>query len=244
MEAANKKVIGQGLPSQGINDLADSFKLYRQEGFSKMNPYTKALMLSACVVLLAACKPSSDEPKAVAVTKPETTAPIIKPDPDPETTTAAAAQNSAVINFQGFGPAKFGADEESVRMAWGQPIEVQPPSDGSSCFYLYPEKMPNQSPEIAFMFEQGKFVRFDVENAKWISPGNLRVGDSASQVKAAFAGRLEEAPQKYIEGGQTLIVTPEDKSDARLVFETDATGKILTWRIGVPPQVFYVEGCS
>jgi len=29
-----------------------------------------------------------------------------------------------------------------------------------------------------------------------------------------------------------------------LLFETDAAGKITRWRVGVPPQIDYVEGCS
>jgi hypothetical protein len=28
------------------------------------------------------------------------------------------------------------------------------------------------------------------------------------------------------------------------VFETDAAGRIVSWRIGVPPQIYYVEGCG
>jgi hypothetical protein len=29
-----------------------------------------------------------------------------------------------------------------------------------------------------------------------------------------------------------------------LLFATDADGRVNEWRIGVPPQVDYVEGCS
>ena len=29
-----------------------------------------------------------------------------------------------------------------------------------------------------------------------------------------------------------------------LLFETNAEGNVASWRIGVPPQVDYVEGCS
>jgi hypothetical protein len=31
---------------------------------------------------------------------------------------------------------------------------------------------------------------------------------------------------------------------AKLVFETDAAGKATAWRVGLSPQVDYVEGCS
>ena len=94
------------------------------------------------------------------------------------------------------------------------------------------------------MFEDAKFVRYDVDDASQIAPGNFKVGDAAADIKAAFSGRIEEAAHKYIPKGFTLTVTPEDKSAARLVFEIGEDGKVMTWRIGVPPQVLYVEGCG
>jgi len=39
-------------------------------------------------------------------------------------------------------------------------------------------------------------------------------------------------------------VTPEAKSTAFLVFEFGEERKVLNWRIGMMPQIFYVEGCS
>ena len=94
------------------------------------------------------------------------------------------------------------------------------------------------------MFEDAKFVRYDVNDATQIAPGNFKVGDAASLVATAFAGRVVEAPHKYVEGGRTLTVTPADKSEARLIFEIGKDGNITSWRMGIPPQVFYVEGCS
>jgi hypothetical protein len=39
-------------------------------------------------------------------------------------------------------------------------------------------------------------------------------------------------------------VAPAVSSDATLVFEIDADGRVTAWRAGLPPQVDYVEGCS
>ena len=55
---------------------------------------------------------------------------------------------------------------------------------------------------------------------------------------------MTEQPHKYVEGGKVLVVAPADGGEARLVFETDAEGRITSWRIGLEPQVHYVEGCS
>ncbi len=46
-----------------------------------------------------------------------------------------------------------------------------------------------------------------------------------------------------MEGAKYLRVT-RDGSEAVLLFETDAQGRVEEWRIGLPPQVDYVEGCG
>lgn len=203
-----------------------------------LNSGTKMFMLSASFILVTACKPNAEQTPV-----PEPAAPVVETVPA-ITETPAPVNNPEVINFQGFGPAKFGGNEESVRMSWGRPLNAGKPVEGSTCLYLNPEVMPDAKRGIGFMFEEGKFVRYDIDDASQIAPGNFKVGDDAASIKTAFAGRVEEAPHKYLPKGFTLTVTPEDKSEARLIFEIGEDGKVSTWRIGVPPQVFYVEGCS
>ena len=207
-----------------------------------LNSNTKILMLSASFVLLLGCKPPTNDadnkPTAVA----EATQPVA--ETSPTDVMPMDMNNPDVINFQGFGPAKFGDNEEAVRMSWGRPLNASKPAEGSTCLYLNPEVMPGAKRGIGFMFEDAKFVRYDVDDASQIAPGNFKVGDAAADIKTAFAGRIEEAPHKYIAKGFTLTVTPEDKSAARLVFEIGEDGKVTAWRIGVPPQVLYVEGCG
>ncbi len=201
-----------------------------------LNSGPKMFILSAGFVLIAACKPTGEaNTKASPVFEP--TVPTVAASP-------TAVNDPDVINFRGFGPAKFGGNEESVRMSWGRSLNATKPAAGSSCVYLNPETMPDVKRGIGFMFEEAKFVRYDVDDAGQIAPGNFKVGDAAATIKTAFAGRVEEAPHKYLPQGFTLTVTPEDKSDARLIFEIGEDGKVSTWRIGVPPQVYYVEGCS
>ena len=66
----------------------------------------------------------------------------------------------------------------------------------------------------------------------------------AQELQALYHGALQSTPHKYIEGGQYLSIAASGASPAKLVFEIDATGKATQWRVGVPPQVDYVEGCS
>ena len=41
-----------------------------------------------------------------------------------------------------------------------------------------------------------------------------------------------------------LRVSAPDGGNGALVLELDAEGRVDEWRVGVPPQVDYVEGCS
>jgi len=170
------------------------------------------------------------------------------PKPDPAIETPIKTNDPEVINFEGFGPAKFGDNEESVRMSWGRPLIASKPAVGATCYYLYLDPKPEHQQQIAFMFEDGKFVRYDVDDPKWVAPGNIVVGDTMAKVLQAHAGHVQNQPHKYIEGAHTLVVTPVvksgEKSNASLIFETDANNLVINWRIGVSPQVYYVEGCS
>ncbi|MES2579927.1 MAG: hypothetical protein V4552_05215 [Pseudomonadota bacterium] len=188
--------------------------------------------------LLSACdkaKESVTEPAAQSANSTDT---------NPATNLPEKKYDAEVINFEGFGPAKFGDNEELVRMSWGPPLNASKPAVGATCYYLYLDPKPENHQEIAFMFEDGKFVRYDVDDPKWVAPGNIVVGDTMDKVLQAHAGHIQNQPHKYIEGAHTLVVTPLEKSNASLIFEIDANNIVINWRIGVSPQVYYVEGCS
>lgn len=201
---------------------------------------TSLSALAATILLLAACQPPAVEEKVPTAV---IAAPVTPAAPE-EIEAPVAANDPELINFAGFGTAKFNADEEAVRMAWGRPMTTGDSSEGSSCHYLKPEVAADIKNGIAFMFEEKRFVRYDVEDASHLAPGNFKVGDAAEDVKAAFVGRVEQAPHNYIQNGLMLTVTPEVESTARLIFEIDANGKVINWRIGIPPQIYYTEGCS
>lgn len=80
------------------------------------------------------------------------------------------------------------------------------------------------------------------------APGADSSADPATTGNAggspANTGRIEERPHKYVEDGKYLRLRDEAGDDGVLLFATDGHGKVTEWRIGVPPQVDYVEGCS
>ncbi|MGN6112322.1 MAG: lectin [Luteimonas sp.] len=135
---------------------------------------------------------------------------------------------------------RFGMTEQQVRDAWGGALNGEP---GDGCHYLNPawEKAPSY---FAFMFDGGKFVRYDVGNDREVAPGGGRRGMSEAQIDAAYPGRVAKSPHKYVDGGKYLRVKADDGSDGVLVFETDAGGKVTEWHAGLAPQVDWIEGCS
>ena len=88
-----------------------------------------------------------------------------------------------------------------------------------------------------------KLVRVDVDQSGSVAPGGGRIGMDAAEIQALYPGQVEERPHKYVEGALYLRVVPDD-SPSVLVFEVSPEGKVQRWRVGVPPQADYVEGCS
>ncbi len=156
---------------------------------------------------------------------------------------AAATLASRVAGFSGFGPVPFGAAAEALEQAWGGPLEGQPGDTPGACHYLFPQPRPALGYGTGFMIEDGRFVRVDVDDPAATAPGGGRIGMTAAQIEALYPGRVEARPHKYVEGARYLRVTGEG-SDAVLLFETDAAGRVQEWRIGLPPPVDYVEGCG
>ena len=202
-----------------------------------MNPnLTRIGAALATVLALQACREREPSPPAVPTIAPVDDHPVLDPPLQP-----VAGEN--VIGFHGFGPARFGDDEEAVRIAWGRPLTLGG-NDGDNCRYLFPEPRPAQGYGIAFMIVDGRFVRYDVDSDRYIAPGGLVAGNQVAEVEKAHAGRIERRPHKYVDGAAYLVITPEGGGDARLVFETNGGGLVESWRLGVPPAVHYVEGCS
>lgn len=143
--------------------------------------------------------------------------------------------------FIGFGPAMFGDDEESVRIAWGRPLTVQG-NEPEACRQLFAE--PQSAFGISFMLVNGRFARYDVTGPQFEAPGGIRVGDPRATVEERYDGNLTVTPHKYVDGADVLTVESPTGGTARLIFEMTPEGIVERWRLGVPPGVDFVEGCQ
>ena len=188
----------------------------------------------------AAQAPDASEP-APAPASDEPQQPVDPPKTTPEPPSGPMPAPGA-IGFGGFGPAQWGANEEAVRMAWGKDMQADRVDDPNACHYLYPLSRPHAGFGTAFMFEGGKLVRIDVDSPNVVAPGGGKTGMNAEQIRALYPG-VEARQHKYVETGQYLRVTGPNGGAGVLVFNmTDGTAD--SWRVGVAPQVDYVEGCS
>ena len=196
----------------------------------------------------AASPDTTTAPAAAPVEEAATTSPTDTPAPAEGNTSGSLrvdAPAEGTITFAGFGPAKFGGTQEDVRMAWGGDLGDAKPSEPGGCYYLIPQPVGTDGYRTAFMIEGDKFTRIDVRRDDVTAPGGGKVGMTRAQVAALYPG-IEEQPHKYSEG---LYLRVKDAAGGNgvLLFETDGKAdgaKVTEWRVGVPPQVDYVEGCS
>ena len=202
--------------------------------------------LALCAALLsllalAACNRErpADNATAPAVQPPPATAPAPAVTPAPAPPPAAPV---GLARFDGYGDMRFGMTAAEATRAWGGELNGKPGA-GEVCYYLNPVSNPSPA-YFAFMIESDKFVRYDVGNDKEVAPGGGKRGMTSDDIRTLYAGRIEEKPHKYVEGGHYLRIKGGDDSGGVLVFETDAAGKVSEWHVGQPPQVDYIEGCS
>lgn len=178
---------------------------------------------------------SSTAAPAPAATSPAVASSLVAASP------ATAADPDTMARYDGYGDMRFGMDEAAFDHAWGGELNGAQGPD-STCFYKTPKwaKLPR---DLAFMFEGGRFVRYDVGTAKEVAPGGGKVGMDEARIRALYGARVRAQPHVYVDDAKYLrIAAPQ--GNGVLLFETDEHGKVTRWRAGVPPQIDYVEGCS
>lgn len=203
------------------------------------------LAVAIATTSLVACKPAA--PAAEETTAATAEQPVeATPAPLPEAATPAIAEaapaSAGQAGFAGYGYMKLGSSTEQAKTAWAGELNGKP-GEAGGCYYLTPKWVKKPS-DFAFMIEGDKFVRYDVGTDKEAAPGGGKVGMSVDQLNTLYGDGLQSTPHKYVQGGHYLALAASGVAPSKLVFETDAAGKVVAWRVGLSPQVDYVEGCS
>lgn len=221
------------------------------DGDLPMNPALPMTMLSlALAITLAACGDRRVDAGDDAATPAAPASTWDQPEEDIPPATAPAGSvmpgeadaAAGDARFDGYGAARFGMDAGHVKSVWGGELNGNA-AEGESCFHLNPVGQPDIA-YFALMFEDGKFVRYSVSSDELVAPGGGRRGMDIAQIQQLYPGRIEQSNHKYVQGGHYLRIKDAAGGNGVLVLETDADGVVTEWRVGVPPQVDYVEGCS
>ncbi len=150
--------------------------------------------------------------------------------------------SDAQASFSGYGDVRFGTAAADMEQAWGGELREVGKGDNDTCYYMTPTWVAAPA-DFNFMIGDGKFARFGTESAKFVAPGGGRVGMSQAEIEKLYPGRVELQPHKYGDG-KYLRIKDTGGSNAVLIFETNEKGVVEEFRVGVPPEVDYVEGCA
>ncbi|MGV8959958.1 MAG: lectin [Stenotrophomonas sp.] len=193
---------------------------------------------SLVVVLLAGtgCGRAPPAPPAAPIA-PATSIAAAAPA-TPGLVTSGTAEKAS---WQGYGPLLLGSDAAQLRQRGDGELQGAVVA-GDGCQMLAPAATGQSS--VKFMIEGGRFVRYDVDAADRTAPGGGRVGMTLPQLQALYPQADPPQPHKYVPGGVYLRVAAPDRGVAALVFDIGADGRTSAWRVGVAPQVDYVEGCG
>jgi hypothetical protein len=188
------------------------------------------LAAAACTVEKAPGSADSATPRADKTPAADSTAPA---------PTTPPASGGFTVSADAAGPIRIGMSITELKAAAGD--LTPPPNATTECTYVRPASAP---PGVAAMLAKGVVARIDVDSAGVATREGVAVGDTATKVNEAYAGRVAATPHKYVPGGQYLTVKPGAPQDSlRIVFESEG-GRITRYRVGRIPQVEWVERCG
>jgi hypothetical protein len=205
------------------------------------------ILFAALAVSLAACQQSAREPAAAApdaadnatadaqsapADSPANALPLKRPSatdvPMPVTTVVSAA----AVGGAGFGVVHFGMTRDQAEQAAG--VAFNGPSQDMACEQLHGAGQP----DIAYLFQRDELQRIDVKTPDVTADGGGHVGMQIDDIRTLYAGKLHE---QQLKNGYDL--KDIGKNGDGIVFETDAGGKVVSFRAGVASALDGPEGC-
>ncbi|MCE7999496.1 MAG: hypothetical protein HEP70_11610 [Rhodobiaceae bacterium] len=139
----------------------------------------------------------------------------------------------------GYGPYVIGeaVDLSDPEIAASGPINPE-------CHYV---RFDHPAGPLYLMIVEGDAARLDVSSMGPEGvitgpslPNGIGLGSPVGDIKAAWGDKVTTEPNKYGVGTDYIVTLSDTKG---LVFETDE-GAVTAFRVGRPPEVHWVEGCS
>ncbi|MDB9528872.1 hypothetical protein PN498_22960 [Oscillatoria sp. CS-180] len=148
----------------------------------------------------------------------------------------------STVRLTGVGPVQIGMTVQEAADAMNLPVVPLARNVTGECSYYQP-KTPSQS--LGFMVVDDRIIRVDVWSGSSLATvSGVIIGDTEETLFEHYSDQLEVTPNSYTQG-KFLTFVPNDPelSLYRLVFETDAEGKVVQYRTGQFPAVTWPDGC-
>jgi len=161
---------------------------------------------------------------------------------NPEILDEESVFEDAEVRLTGIGPLQIGMTLEAATDALGLPLVPIGSNLGGDCAYYQPDAV---SQALGLMVVDNRVIRVDVwPGSSLETVSGAKIGSTDEELKAFYPGQIEAMPNPYTQG-EFLTLVPQDPELAlyRLVFETDATGKVVQYRAGQFPAVTWPDGC-
>jgi len=149
----------------------------------------------------------------------------------------AQADEDWVVREDGIGPVKVGLTLPQLNAVLDEKFSMPRNKDDQACFYVHS----GRHAHIAFMIEDGRLSRVDVDSPGIPTTEGIQVGDSEKQARLLNGSKLKVEAHHYIPYGHYLTLRSGD-GNYGIRFETEK-GKIQRFYAGRFEAVQYVEGC-
>ncbi|MBD2104287.1 hypothetical protein [Leptolyngbya sp. FACHB-261] len=164
----------------------------------------------------------------------------------PDAAQPSESSASTPLTADGWGPLRVGMTREEVVAALGE--DANPDAVGGPDPEQCDEFRPSRAPVgMLVMIEQGRLTRISLINGSPIkTEAGFGVADSASAIKAAYAGKAVVTPHKYVPPPAEYITiwstAPTEPNARGIVYEVGSDARATHVRAG-GPSIQYVEGC-
>ena len=149
------------------------------------------------------------------------------------------ADDDWVVREDGVGPVNVGMNLSQLNTVLHEKFSMPHSKDDQGCFYVEPTK----HAQIAFMIEDGRLVRIDVDKAGVSTAEGIQVGDSEAHALQVYGPRLKVESNAYTGHEGHYLTIRSSNGPYGIRFETEK-GKIHIFYAGRFDAIQYIEGCQ
>lgn len=144
-----------------------------------------------------------------------------------------------VVSFDRFGSVRIGMTASQAAKVLGVRVTRDAGYEGGNCYYTSPKR---GFKDIAFMMSGRRIARIDINSKEYTTDKGAKIGDTEARIKRLYKGKYKVYQHKYVDDAHYIEVEMKGRKYS-IIFETDGK-RVVTYRVGRPEQVGYVEGCS